>query len=342
MGDNGNLIVTLTDKNFVPYAKQLFSSIYWNAGWQGDYLLLSHQVPEVDIQWFRNKGIYVKECEPLYEKSVGYENFPPVVLDLFYLFTPEFKKWKNIIFLDADIIVRASLESLTNVSGLCSAHVMNDRLFMYFQKESLIDNYKKLSKKFDLNSIPFNSGVMAFSTTIIEKNTFDELMNLFFEYEDIGSGNDPILNLWFYKKWRKLPSVYDITPLTIEKHTGISANKLKGIIIHLKNDELNNSKLIYQKEWSLNLNKADKIDLSLIQKAKKWSRFKILYYSFYLNIFYQKNKFFKRVCQINIKSYLQICLKITDRLIGRIGEILKITFPRLYCFLKKIYKFQKK
>jgi len=98
--------VTLADKNYVKQAKQLFSSAYWNAGWKGDYMLLSHKVPEKELKWFRKKGILVKKCE-LFDKK-DFEYWPPTILIKFYLFSTEFKKWKNVIFLDADIFVSFS------------------------------------------------------------------------------------------------------------------------------------------------------------------------------------------------------------------------------------------
>ena len=66
-----NLLVTLADKNYIDQAKQLFSSVYWNAGWKGDYMLLAHEIPEKDLKWFRNKGILIKKCKPLYDKNIG-------------------------------------------------------------------------------------------------------------------------------------------------------------------------------------------------------------------------------------------------------------------------------
>lgn len=338
MAYSKNLITTLADKNFLNYAKQLFSSIYWNAGWKGDYLLLSHEIPESELEWFREKGIYVKECTPLYDKNVGYQHFPPVVLDLFYLFTTEFKKWDNIIFLDADIIVRASLDSLVNVKGLASPCVMNDRLFMYFNQKLDLEEYHLLSKKYDLNIKPFNSGIMAFSTDIIHENTFEELLRLFYLYEKIGSGNDPVLNLFFYKNWKKLPVVYDITPLNIQAHTGLDANKLKGIIIHLKDDELQNSGLTYRKEWTDNLSRAENINLSIPQNSKKWSNYNVRFYSFYLHWTFFGKKITNTISKINIKRILRNIYHSVDRMIGKFGYFIKKISPRVYCFLRKILK----
>lgn len=48
-----NLIVTLADKNYIDQAKQLFSSVYFNAGWNGDYMLLAHEISESELRWFK-------------------------------------------------------------------------------------------------------------------------------------------------------------------------------------------------------------------------------------------------------------------------------------------------
>jgi len=333
-----NLLVTLADKKFLPQAKQLFSSVYWNAGWDGDYMLLGAEIPEEELWWFYDKKILVKKCKTLYDKNIGADKFPPLVLDLFYLFTPEFRKWKNIVFLDADIIVRASLESLTKVKGFASPNILGDKLFLFFCKDADIQQYKMLEANYDLNVTPFNSGVIAFSTDIIKDDTFDQLMNLFYTYENINSGNDPILNLLFYKKWKKLPIVYDITPKTISKYTGLNADKLQGIIMHLKDDELSDEKYAFYKEWKLNLEKAENIDLKKTPKAKKWSAFRITYYSgviktrYFLYLF--KISTFPKI-RIKLKSGILYIIYLPDRCAGKAGSLLKKHYPALYKKLKK-------
>ena len=57
-----NLFVTLADKNYLDQIKQLFSSIYFNAGWNGDCMLLSHEIADSDLEWFQSRGILVKKC----------------------------------------------------------------------------------------------------------------------------------------------------------------------------------------------------------------------------------------------------------------------------------------
>lgn len=336
---NKNLLVTLADKNYIPYAKQLFSSVYWNAGWKGDYMLLSHEIPEEDLHWFIAKGILVKRCQPLHNDAIGKEKYPPAVLDIFYLFMPEFKKWKNIVYLDGDIIVRASLDALTKVKGFKSPNVMDDKLEYYFYKDTDPFEYSVLKKRYDLSLPAFNCGVMAFNTEIINEGLFAELLKIFKTYPKTSSGADPTLNLLFYKKWKKLPLVYDITPKNIEKHTGITSHKLKGVIFHLKDDELQNRAGRFFPEWKKNLEKAEKIDLNKQQKGKKWSFFRITIYSFYLKLMYFIKIIYNKLVLFRkhkLKYGFIYFIYIPDRLAGKFGEVLKKHYPAIYGKLKKL------
>ena len=89
-----NLLVTLADKNFIAPAKQLFSSVYFNAGWIGDYMLLAHEISEKELIWFREKGVIIKKCRSLIKKDI--EGYHAAVFSKFYLFTAEFKKWEQL------------------------------------------------------------------------------------------------------------------------------------------------------------------------------------------------------------------------------------------------------
>jgi lipopolysaccharide biosynthesis glycosyltransferase len=322
-----NLLVTLADKNYIQHAKQLFSSVYWNAGWNGDYMLLAHEIPEEELVWFTSKGILVKRCRPLYDKHIGKENYPPVVFNIFYLFTPEFRKWKNIVFLDGDIIVRASLNALTKIKGLASPNVVGDKLKYFFYDDVDVEQFSMLEKNYNLNLPAFNCAVMAFSTDIIRDHMMEELMLIYQKYCKISSGTDPTLNQFFYKKWKKLPVIYDITPEKIQKHTRIPASKLKGIIIHLRDNELSDKTGAFYKEWETNLKKAELIDIHKVQNGNKWHAVKIILYSFYIRLFYKKF-----MIQNEIKPFIFHKLRF---LMGKIGILIKRFNPALYYRLKK-------
>jgi lipopolysaccharide biosynthesis glycosyltransferase len=219
-----NLLATLADKNYIDQAKQLFSSVYWNAGWKGDYMLLAHEIPEKDLKWFRDKGILVKKCKPIAELNFG--KWPSTVCSKFYLFTPYSKKWKNIVFLDADIIVRGSLERLTKIKGFAAVKGYR-RLCNLFKKPmesyflNLSETYKKLQRNYNLNKQnTFNTGVFAFSTRIISAGSFDRLKSLYQSYGAISnSAEEAILNLLFYDEDIEFfPSVYNRSSLFFFKN----------------------------------------------------------------------------------------------------------------------------
>ncbi len=346
-----NLLVTLADKNYIDQAKQLFSSVYWNAGWKGDYMLLAHEIPEKDLKWFRDKGILIKKCKPLYNKPIGDGNYPPVVLDKFYLFTPEFKKWKHVIFLDADIIVRASLDKLTNTKAFSSLKILNKDFRSYF---SLRDSNEifLLKKEYNLIRPTFNSAVIAFDTNIIKEDTFNKLIILFKKYKKIINGDDPILNLFFYNLWINTPLVFNL------RVNHIVFKKVDSIVLHFErpfrtdNKEKNNPWNLqnpFYNEWKNNLARSEFIDLNKIPQGKKWSSFKIWRYSSYLSI-----KMF--LCNLNKRIYQEILIlkkkiaplkkKIAsgmkyvigtpDRIMGKMGILMKRYNPNLYYKLKKI------
>src|SRR4030043_500652 len=287
-----DLLVTLADKNYINQAKALFSSVYWNAGWKGDYMLLSHGIPEKELKWFRDKGILIKKCKPLYNKPVGVKEVRhSVVTSKFYLFTSEFKKWKNIVFLEGDIIVKASLDKLTRLKGFYATDVF-DRAKLHNQiTDSNKKLYNQIKEKYDLSKLTFNTGVMVFSSDIVWDDSFDGLNKLFIKYKNISKyGEEGIINLFLYGKWKKLPIVYNIWNYSITDSCKINIKKIRGIILHFisslnlpdqKPWDKNNP---FYYEWKKNLERAEFIDLNKMQKAKRWVGLKIQEYELYLNL----------------------------------------------------------
>ena len=111
MDKNGSVLVTLADENYVDQAKQLFSSVYFNSGWKGDYVLLSRNVPEDKLKWFLDKGIIVRRIDPVVNESLNHL-WPSTIYDKFHLFSNYFKRWRVLVYVDSDVIVRGSLDSL--------------------------------------------------------------------------------------------------------------------------------------------------------------------------------------------------------------------------------------
>jgi len=356
-----NLLVTLADRNYINQAKQLFSSAYWNAGWKGDYMLLAHEIPEKELKWFRDKGILVKKCRPIYEWNIGVkESRPSTVMSKFYLFTPFFKKWKNIIFIESDTIVRASLNRLSRIRGFYATDISDKSRLL--DQISDTDFFKELKEKYDLNKPSFNPGVMVFSSDIIIDKTFAELKSLSKKYRKISNyGEEGIINLYFYKKWKKLPLIYNLWPYRLNLDCGIKQENVGGIVLHFvkieNKNELRpwNSLNSFYQEWKSNLERAELIDLNNIPEGKKWGSFKIMRLSLYLRAEYYlrglllkikkvieniKDSFYRKI-YLRFKSFLIYILypklkNSPDRLLGIMGQFIKRYNPYLYHKLKKI------
>ncbi|MCX6773587.1 MAG: hypothetical protein NTY68_01140 [Candidatus Micrarchaeota archaeon] len=281
-----DLLVTLGTEKNIEWAKQLFSSVYWNAGWKGEYMLLAYKVPERELEWFRKKGILVKKCRPIIRRHMENDN-RPIFFSKFYLFTREFKKWKTVIYLDSDIIVRASLDELAKTETFAAvADVFGfDKLrnqFIGSPKEL----YQELKDNFELETDLFNAGVMAFSTEIIKEDTFDELKHLLSRYKKVcRCADQSIFNLFFYKRWEKLPLVYNIYSAAVINRWGIRQKDFEGIVLHFTGPNKPwMAKSHFYNEWKDNLDKADRMDLKRIQRGNRWTGERIRNYSQYLKM----------------------------------------------------------
>ena len=334
-----DLLVTLADGNYIEQAKQLFSSVYWNAGWQGDYMLLAYDTPEKDLQWFLDKGILVRKCEPiLTESETRIGHAPLTTLSKFYLFTPEFKKWKNVVFLDGDIIVRGSLESLTDVKGFAAVRVLNmlrTSLKGQFHDRNKSNKYlfKELESKCDLNKPAFNSGVMAYSTDIIAEEDFQNIKQTFFHYKDILCiSEETVLNIYFYDKWLALSQVYNICPSYEIYYSGCSPDNLKGIILHTYSN-FPGGKPWYptsplSSEWKSNLDKSDLINIANPQAPKKiLSKREEAEDDFYLKNLHKRNLY--KFCHYKMLYFLWNFRSYT-------GIFLKENYPQVYKLQRRL------
>jgi lipopolysaccharide biosynthesis glycosyltransferase len=275
-----DLLVTLADKNYIDQAKQLFSSVYWNAGWKGDYMLLTYDIPEKHLTWFRDKGIGIRKCEAiLTESETPIGHAPLTTLSKFYLFTPEFRKWENIVFLDGDIVVRGSLDALTEVKGFAAARILNifrTRLKGQFRKRTKENGnlFDELESRYDLNRPAFNAGMMAFNSDMISEDDFGNLKSILFHFRDIiNISEETVLNMHFYGRWQALSQVYNICPNYEIYLSGCIPDELKGVVCHTYSNFPGRKPWIQcsplNREWKANLDKADMMDEARPQPPRK-------------------------------------------------------------------------
>jgi len=281
-----DLLVTSSDGNYLEQARQLFSSAYHNGGWQGDYMLLAHEVPEVDVAWFRERGILVKHCETLLEKTIG--GRPPVLADRIHLFSDEFRQWRSVLFTDADVIIRGSLESLKDRSGFYSVRDWNPYLRLQVLPEQEIaprrlssEHYRvlcsELSLSYNLRAPAFCAGFFFFTTDLIEEKSFERLKNLLDRYESISRfGEQLIMNLAFHGVWRQLPDAYNMMLYKSKPQWPLSARHVDALMLHFVGPEKPwDSTGPFREEWDAMLQRADEFELENIPAGNVWSAEKI-------------------------------------------------------------------
>jgi lipopolysaccharide biosynthesis glycosyltransferase len=263
-----HVLVSLADENYIDYVKQLFSSAYWKGGWNGDYMLLAYKVPEEKLKWFRDRGVIIKECEELPNNIHETSDFSEVVLNKFRIFSEEFKKWENVLFLDVDIIVRYDIKKLSKVRGF---NVVSELFPLNPIKEpikkELTDEdkrlFKEIEEKYGIDSVAkFNSGAMAFSTDIIKENTFSEIIDLSKKYHGaLNFGEQPILSLYFRNNYKKLDRFYNYFVDENFVYYKIPYSEMNSVILHIFNKQKPWKKESYfYQEWKQNYGDADKIE----------------------------------------------------------------------------------
>ncbi|MCL4392500.1 hypothetical protein M1413_04180 [Patescibacteria group bacterium] len=344
-----NVLITLADKNFIPQAKQLFSSAYWNGGWQGDFLLLAHEdVPEGELTWFEEKGILIYRCKAL-TNLPRYGRVPAAALDKFYLFTPFFRRWRKIIFLDADVMVRGSLEYLERCEGFSAApDDYSGRLWHEFKRPHL-----PLWRNYNLGSSVFNSGVLVIDTrSVIREETFGELKQLSERYApQIRYGEQAIFNLHWLGTWNRLPRAENFLanfgPFQLMKRDDIRA-----AVVHLASQYKPwDPRSRFHEEWLTNLEKADAIDLRSIPdpamtvteaemrkfdavlRQRKITRIYQRATIFFKIRAFVKWKILRKIGAILCKTAdatKQTRDRLVDRSKYRIGRFIKFFSPRLY------------
>jgi lipopolysaccharide biosynthesis glycosyltransferase len=339
MDKNRAVLVTLADENYIDQAKQLFSSVYWNSGWKGDYLLLARKIPEDKLKWFIDKGIIVRRINPVVNEPLNYL-WPPIIYDKFQLFSNYFKRWNVVVYLDADIIVRGSLDSLLKEKGISAVssifdyklrdnlwriHNPSDRKLM--KQDDINEYYSKLSelrKKYDFNDKAFNSGLIVFNTSIIRDDTFFNLKKLLDRYGFIIKADDGILSLFFYKKWKSLSVAYNVNANFFKSYLNISGKDINGIVIHfIHNIKPWEKESDCYEEWKHNLRFSDGINLI----DRPIASFKWNYYDFL--------KLKIVILYGIVRNFHRVMFRLYHKILGLVGIFLNRRYPKMCNFLKK-------
>ncbi|MBN1389805.1 MAG: hypothetical protein JXA22_04080 [Candidatus Thermoplasmatota archaeon] len=330
-----NVIVTLSDSNYIDQARQLFSSIYFNSGWTGDYLLLAHDLTADEKKWFTDRGIYVRDVHTLRTKNFAW--LPGTVLDKFYLFDEWMRRWDQVLYIDADTTVEASLAPLIGLKGIWASPDFHDRKlrgqFIEPRRSGTEREKKKaldrLYGSFDVNAVSFNSGVILYETAALPDDPFNRSIELYNDLEPIVLHDQSILNLLLYGKWSSLPLAYNNYFLYKRVPWSMRFEKYGGIINHYVLDKVWNTKnQDYYPRWKCLLERADMIDLERRPVAQKeLTDHQVMKISHVLST---STPFRDSLCVKVHRSVNSI-----DRSIGRIGMRLNEVSPGLYRMIRR-------
>lgn len=319
------VLVTLVDESHLERAKALFASAHFKGGWDGDYMILAHGIEDRNLTWFKKKGICVKHCEPIKDCHKERPGWLHIFIAKLYVFQQDMKRWEKVVYLDVDCIVRASLDKLTEVKKIAGVPFYHNKYHKYYKEEKI--------KSVNL----FNTGVFSFDTSVVKSDTFESMLSiaedLHQEFPDginLMSHEEIVIAKYFNYRFEKLPIVFNVIPIIASMFNVLEKN-IKGIIIHLASYNFQDKPWVsgsrFYPEWKNNLDQADKIDIKIPKKpAKKWTSFSVRVYQYW----------FKYLYIFRLPNLL------CHRLLGETGLFIKKINPKIYYFLKKYLKNEKK
>lgn len=222
MSNKKHAIAVLSDAGHLSKARQIFYSSFVYGNWQGDYLLLAHEVKDNgSLWWFSSRGIHIIHTRHLAETGYSPHDSRSVYFGKLQLFHPELSIWDTIIYLDTDMLVRKDLKALTGYGARFGAaddcfrfplshqfRFCPDRPFKELIKEYEQQSGEKL--KVSLKKTSFNAGMMVIDSTNNTRQRYENLLRLTRIFGPYSvKGDQGILNLYFQAHRRRIPYVYN-------------------------------------------------------------------------------------------------------------------------------------
>jgi len=235
-------IVIISNKDYFERALSIINEII-SIGQYHDTIVFVYgdDITQLDLDMLPNKNIITKHfpdinLDQIIEKINKLDSPRKHKLfqfHKFYLFHQYFKQWNKVFYIDASMKIFNTLDPFLKLDCQNKLLVNQDKcqvgtkwlLHRQFDDKTFPNIYQKLSSNFNLDIIYFQTGIMLYDTSIIENNTFDDLLKLLYEYPIIKFNEQSIMNLYFRldneynsRKWFQIPLkynnqfLYDIVP----------------------------------------------------------------------------------------------------------------------------------
>ena len=120
-----------------------------------------------------------------------------------HLFNIFFKKWNYIFYLDCGINIFSDISPIINEMTENTLFAHSDAYPKYEWKlqnqfdKTNTEYFTKLNNKYNLNIDYFQTTIMLYDTSIIKNDTYDDLLNLTYEYPISKTNEQGIIALYF-------------------------------------------------------------------------------------------------------------------------------------------------
>jgi lipopolysaccharide biosynthesis glycosyltransferase len=197
-------IVFVLDQSFVEQTEYIIGALRKYGKWAGDIVLLANNIKSEAVRAFDWHGVKVI---PINEQRYWMKA---------HCFSQEMRHWDKLLCLEQDYVIFGDVNPLfEQADGLLCADRDHTHLYDQFYPDADRKLYSELETLIDMTSSVFNASCLLFATKDIPENAFAELNALRKKYEKInrnigdrdGWADQPILNIYFYKRWQQIKGV---------------------------------------------------------------------------------------------------------------------------------------
>lgn len=120
-----------------------------------------------------------------------------------HLFSTFFKQWKTILYLDCGITIYSDVSPMINeraeniLLAHCDGYPKHEWKLSCQFDHTKPEYFTKLKQKFNLNIDHFQTTVMLYDTSLIQDDTYDNLLALLLEYPICNTNDQGIIALYF-------------------------------------------------------------------------------------------------------------------------------------------------
>ena len=214
MGKKNNCVTVLADRNYIKHFPIFYKQLRETGMFEGEINLITNN--GISFSSFKKRDY--KNLNIFKFKKIKYSNETVKKLNnipngrnstkrfqwqKFNLFNEVFKKWDFNLYIDINMTIRSDIKNLFDLrleNKLIAPYDAYPDLDWSLESQFTTDKVllNELSQNYDLSLRKyFQTGILLYDTTIIEKNTFQDLIYLVEKYPVSKNNEQGIMNLYF-------------------------------------------------------------------------------------------------------------------------------------------------